>query len=227
MADDRTRTDLRISPVGEPPADATARSPGSGADDCRNADSARPRSFFREYGGFLAAGALAATVLVCSATTLSRAGVTWYPGDSTAVASASPAVAGSSIVDNRARAAVKTSAPTRRSAPPTRRPGTRTASSPAPRPTPSPALLGPSDVRGLGSLLNAYCQQRYDRFAAPTRPWRDSGAERNWACLRRRSPDVIMIDMTDACRFRYGRGAAARFLDARDPYSWRCYGRPR
>lgn len=85
-------------------------------------------------------------------------------------------------------------------------------------------MLGPTDGWALSGIVDDYCDRRFDRSAALMRPWPGSGAEDNWACQRsRRRDDVIMANMTDACGVRYGKGAAARYLDAKDPFSWRCY----
>jgi hypothetical protein len=242
VSDDRTRGELRngARPVqdvaGAPPvAGQPAGTTGDGG--CQKADwlaptsqlpalaevsrAERVRRWGREYGGFVAAGVVAVVVLTCSATALSRAGVTWHQG--TPVAISSP-----SFTPSATR-----SAPARRSPAPTGRPAKKAKPGTAERaavhsPTPGKAsptralkLAGPADGWGLSRMLNEYCQRRFDRYAALTR--RDGGAANNWACVGRRGSDPALIDMMDACVLAYGSGTVAKYSNAQDPFSWRCY----
>lgn len=186
----------------------------------------RLRRWGREYGGYVAAGVLALVVLICAVAGLpGRLAVTWHPGAPVAANPPSPAAQSPSEAAPSSPAAPSPT-PSRK---PTKRPAAASrprASSPArpPSPTPSPKMLGPTDGWALSGIVDDYCDRRFDRSAALMRPWPGSGAEDNWACQRsRRRDDVIMANMTDACGVRYGKGAAARYLDAKDPFSWRCY----
>jgi hypothetical protein len=191
----------------------------------------RLRSWGREYGGYVAAGALAVVVLACAMTGLPGTQMTWHAGNSVGAASSPATVRSSPAPAPSATSASSPSAtPSRR---PTRRPAAaarpRVSRSPArsatptPRPTPSPAMLGPTGAAALAGIVGDYCDRRFDRSAVLLRPWPGSGAEDNWACQRRRRYDPIMANMTEACVLRYGKAAVARYLDARDPFSWRCY----
>lgn len=241
MSDDRTRTELRNGARPAAPttdAQPAAEQPGAaGEDGCQKADwlaptaqlpalgevsrAERARRWGREYGGFVAAGVVAVVVLICSATALSQTGVTWHQG--TPVAADSPSYTPSPVP----------SSPRKRPPSPTGRPVERakaTVAERAPSPTPkktSPTAalraVGPDDSWGLGRMLNEYCQRRFDRYAALTR--RDGGATNNWACVRRRGSDSTIINMTDACVSEYGSGTIARYTNAQDPFSWRCYRR--
>jgi hypothetical protein len=205
-----------LGPTVELPATAPPRPAESTRD--------RLRRWGREYGGYVAAGALALVVLICSVTGVTRADLTWHPG--IPVAADPPSSTGQS------QSAAAESSPAAPSPTPSRKPTARPAASSRPRtaasPTrspsrrPSPTLLGPADGWGLSAMVDDYCRRRFDRSAVLVRPWQGSGAEDNWACQRRRRYDLIMANMTDACVLRYG-NAVARYLDAKNPFSWRCY----
>jgi hypothetical protein len=184
----------------------------------------RLRRWGREYGGYLAAGVLALVVLICSVSALDQAGVTWHSGDPLAASPPSSA-AESPSPDASPSPSAASPSPT-----PSRRPAKRTAPKPASRPsaarssaTPRPRLLGPSDGAALVAMVDDYCDRRFDRSAGLRRPWPDSGAVDNWVCQHRRQRDPIPVNMTDACALRYGSNAVARYLDAKDPFSWRCF----
>jgi hypothetical protein len=186
----------------------------------------RLRRWGREYGGYVAAGALAVVVLICAVAGVPGGlAMTWHAGTPVAAGPPSPAAQSQSGLAHPSPAS-PSAAPSRR---PTKRPPDasrpRAATSPArPSPTPSPKMLGPTDGWALSGIVDDYCQRRFDRSAVLVRPWPGSGAEDNWGCQRpRRRGDVIMANMTDACVVRYGKGAVARYLDAKDQFSWRCY----
>jgi hypothetical protein len=177
----------------------------------------------REYGGYLAAGVVALVVLICAVTGLPGADMTWHAG-SPGAAEPPPAVQSPSAAVESSPAGPSPT-PTRT---PTKRPAAasrpRSASSPTRSPSPAaPTMLGPADGWALAGIVNDYCDRRFDRSGVLLRPWQGSGAEDNWACQRRRRTDVIMANMTDACVVRYGSGSMARYLNAKDPFSWRCY----
>lgn len=187
----------------------------------------RVRRWGREYGGYLAAAVLAAAVLVCAVAGLPAVDMTWHSATTTAHSPSAAAVSSPAPVPPS-----PTTSPATASPPPSRKPTRRPAAAPRratasparpPSPTPGPALLGPANRWALAGIVNDYCDREFDRDATLLRPWPDSGAEKNWACQRRRHDDVIVANMTDACQLRYGRGAVARYLDAKDPFSWRCY----
>jgi hypothetical protein len=192
----------------------------------------RLRRWGREYGAYLAAGGLALVVLVCSVTGLSRAGMVWHPANPVAVASpSSPAPSPAPAVRPASPAAASPSPSRSRSAKrPVAAAATRSQDPPAPAasPAPSPVLLGPDSGRGVAQLVDAHCR-RSNRSAVLLRPWPDAGAVGNWACQQEqrrgwpRGADTDVADLDAACAQRYGRGAVARYLDAADPFSWRCY----
>jgi hypothetical protein len=195
--------------------------------------SERLRRWGRDYGGYVAAGALAVAVLICSAAGVSQVAMTWHPGAGAAVAS--PSSAGPSP-SPAAQPALPLASP---SPSPSRQPTRRPAAAAAPRsqtppPGPSasakPRLLGPDDADGVRDMVNDQCR-RSNRSATLLRPWPGSGAMDNWACKRRHGrednerDDTVVVNMTDVCVQRYGSGMVASYLDAKDPFSWRCYRR--
>jgi hypothetical protein len=184
----------------------------------------RLRRWGREYGGYVAAGALALVVLICAVAGLpGRLAITWHPGNPVAAYPPSPGAQSPSEVVPPSPSHTPSRKPTKHPAAASR-PRAAASAARTPSPTPSPKMLGPSDSWALSGIVNDYCDRRFDRSAVLVRPWPGSGAVDNWACQRsRRRDDVIMANMTDACVVRYGKRAAARYLDAKDPFSWRCY----
>jgi hypothetical protein len=83
---------------------------------------------------------------------------------------------------------------------------------------PRTVLLGPSDSGGLWQIADAYCKAR-DRESY-TQPGQQGDGR--WWCWRWGAPPAE-VDMTAACRGRYGDGAFAKASNRNDPYSWRCY----
>lgn len=187
----------------------------------------RLRRWGREYGGYLAAGGLAAVVLSCAMTGLPNAVMTWHSGSPVA-ASSSPATVRSSpapvpsVTSASGTSATPSRGPTKRPVA-AAKPRANASSARSATPTPSPAVLGPASATALAGIVDDYCDRRFDRSAVLLRPWPGSGAEDNWACQRRRRHDPIVANMTEVCALRYGNGAVARYQDARDPFSWRCY----
>lgn len=193
----------------------------------------RLRRWSREYGGYLAAGGVTVVVLLCSALALGEAGVTWHSGEP--VAATSPSHPNSPETDPSPEAAVPVSPVAEPSQMLSRRPARRTtnppgAASPTPPPATSPTAtvtatasskpLGPSSV---ARLVDDYCEH-LDRGWNGTlaRKWPGSGAVDNWSCADHRGWRQY-ANMTDACVLRYGNGVKARYTDAKDPNSWRCY----
>jgi hypothetical protein len=84
-------------------------------------------------------------------------------------------------------------------------------------------LLGPGSEWELWLMLSRYCSDEHGTSQAQLRSG-TSPAEGNWECRDRRGSGVL-IDMNAACRHTYGGRAFARFSDADNALSWRCWRR--
>lgn len=191
----------------------------------------RLRRWGKEYGGYVAAGAVAIVVLVCATTALTDKDATWHAGEPVAAeVSSALAGTGSPVVRDAASPAIGRSpsasrSPAQRTTSAPQPSGTTSASasrSPSRSPSPSPALLGPASGSSLREMVNAYCSQEFRGFAVLRR---QSGATNNWVCQYRQQSQwrTQSVNMTDVCVHRYGKGAVASYSDAKDPLSWRCY----
>jgi hypothetical protein len=203
-----TAPTVELRPAGRRPGRAAAGAPaGAGAPD-------RPVppavAWLREYAWLLAAGGVAVVVLLCARYLVGGAAPTWVAGEPVAarpLASTPPAPAATAT----SAAAMLTS---------TRAPLAPTPRASAPRPTASPVLLGPGGDVELWLMLRRYCDEVHGARDAQLRSG-FSPAENNWECRGRGGP--VPVDLTAACRHAYGAGAFARYGDADDALSWRCY----
>jgi hypothetical protein len=189
-----------------------SRAPAGGSH--RAGDAERPVrpavAWLREYAWLLAAGGVAVVVLLCARFLVGGAVPTWVAEEPVAarpVATTPPAPAATTT----GAAAMLSS--TRAPLPPTPRAST-------PRPTASPVLLGPGGDVGLWLMLRRYCDEAHGARDAQLRSG-VSPAENNWECRGRGGP--VPVDLTAACRHAYGAGAFARYGDADNALSWRCY----
>jgi hypothetical protein len=189
-----------------PPGNATAGRP-PGADRRR---AARTVAWLREYAWLLAAGGVAVVVLLCARALVGGAAPTWVAG---------VPVAARPVVTTAPEPAAAVATRTHAELPTTR---ARGPSSPArtPGPTASPVLLGPGGEWELWLLLRRYCDEVHGAREAQVRSGL-SPAENNWECRGRGRS--VAIDMTAACRHAYGAGTFARYGDADNALSWRCY----
>ncbi|MFC0531993.1 hypothetical protein [Phytohabitans kaempferiae] len=195
----------------------------------------------REYGWLIAAVGLGALVLLCSVPFVSGSGLTWNSADPLAAPVDVPRPAGSAPAfvpppdapptSAAPTATATTPAPSPSVAATTRRPAVRTSgptppppttAAPSPAPPRAPVALGPDGGwLGLWQMLREYCDRQYRTREAQLRHG-TGRAENNWEC-RREGADDPLIDMSAACKLRYGGVAFAQFSDRDDAFSWRCY----
>ncbi|MDG4765688.1 hypothetical protein O7632_16515 [Solwaraspora sp. WMMD406] len=198
----------------------------------------------RRYGWLVAAGGVAAVVLLCSAPFVSGSGLLWSPADSSDVLTP---VSPSAPDDATAAPPTPTPSPTPtvdapasgvgsdggqvpadqpRTAPAPSTPATSAAPTPVattPAAPVEPVLLGPASNEELYPILDGYCKDEYGwQSMARLRDW-PGPAQDNWRCTRRGEDPVI--DVARACARRYGGEVTAAALDDRDAFSWRCYRR--
>ena len=76
----------------------------------------------------------------------------------------------------------------------------------------------------LGGLdLGAYCQEKgFDWVIFPRGQLAHHAAVQNWRCATP-GGESRPINMKDACAWRYGKTAQARFTNIHDAYTWVCY----
>ncbi|GAA4440500.1 hypothetical protein [Phytohabitans houttuyneae] len=202
------------------------------------APAAAVRRLSREYGWLLAAVGLGALVLLCSVPFVTGAGMSWSTGDPLAAPAklAPPAGSTSSPVPDGSAGPPTSAAPSatpspsptpskvdtpRRTTARTTAPARRTTAPPAA--AKAPVAVGPDGgAFGLWQLLREYCERTYRTDEAQLR-YGTGQAENNWECRLR--GDDPLIDMSAACRGRYGAAAFAQFSNRNDAFSWHCYRR--
>jgi hypothetical protein len=211
-----------LAPTAQLPLLADDAAPAAATD--------RVRRWTRDYAWLLATAGVAAAVLLVSLPLLSKTGPTWNRGDPVAAASASPSPLPAAPAVADAPSPVPASAspsPTRRSPGPAQtkaRANLRTSPSRTVEAAAPPVALGPADGYGLRDMLRGYCRAKYPdaNVDASLRSGLDP-ATNNWECQISGVRDDPLIDMNAACRWRYPPSSFARFADAHNAFSWRCY----
>lgn len=103
------------------------------------------------------------------------------------------------------------------------RPPSGTPAPPSRRPAPPPERrrIGPSSLDGFQRLLADFCADRGQRTALLLKGADDRSASGEWVCVR--VVTFTPINLDQACRAEFGKGAKARQTTTGDARSWRCF----